>query len=63
MNLWKVWSRLWIVWVFNSVNGMSGVNDVYGFAFALFPAFYMTWLILCWNANNFDVDQRIMDER
>ena len=63
MNLWKVWSRLWIVWVFNSVNGMSGVNDVYGFAFALFPAFYMTWLILCWNANNFDIDQRINDER
>ena len=55
-NFWKVWSRLWIVWVMNSQNGMSAVNDIHGMAFALYPAFYMTWLVIWWNASNFDID-------
>ena len=31
--------------------------------FALWPAFYMTWTVIWWNAGNNDIDQSIKDER
>ena len=50
------------MWMFNSINGMSGVNDIYGLAYALWPAFYMTWLAIWWATGNNDVDQSVKDE-
>ena len=40
----------------NSQNGMSAVNDIEGWVFALFPAFYMTYLVIWWNTGNNDID-------
>lgn len=42
---------------------MSAMNDIYGMAFALWPAFYMTILIQWWNTGNSDIDQSIKDEK
>ena len=43
---------MWVVWVINSVNGMSAVTDSFGLFYALFPVCFMNYQAVYWNAMN-----------
>ena len=63
MNFYKVWNRMWTIFLLNANNGMSAVTDLTGMMYALYPVCFMSFLVVWWNTDSHDVDQRIPDKR
>ena len=57
INFLKVWGRIWTNFIFNGVNGMSGVINTYGIYTALFAIVFCNFLVVWWVVDNKDVDQ------
>ena len=58
LNLYKVWNRIWSVWVVNGNNSMSGVTDSYELMFALSSVVFCNFLGVWWVAANVEIDQK-----
>ena len=63
MNFYKVWNRMWTIFLLNANNGMSAVTDLTGLMYALYAVCFMTFLVVWWNTDSHDVDQRIPDKK